>query len=104
MANILVVDDDRNIRRMIVATLEPAGHRVTEADSAEQALAILARGGVELLVSDVRMAGMDGFKLLAEVKRTSPEIAGDHDDRVQLDSRRGRGDAPRRERLRSQAV
>jgi two-component system, NtrC family, response regulator AlgB len=73
LANVLVVDDDRNIRRMIVATLEPAGHRVTEADSAEQALAILARGGVELLVSDVRMAGMDGFKLLAEVKRTSPE-------------------------------
>ncbi len=72
MASILVVDDDRNIRRMIVATLEPAGHRVAEADSAERALEMLARNGIELLVSDVRMAGMDGFKLLDEVKRLSP--------------------------------
>ena len=72
MASILVVDDDRNIRRMIVATLEPAGHRVAEADGAEQALETLARTGADLVISDVRMAGMDGFKLLDEVKRLTP--------------------------------
>src|SRR5271157_3519882 len=57
---------------MMVATLEPAGHHVTEADSAERALEILAHGGADLVISDVRMAGMGGFKLLDEVKRLSP--------------------------------
>ncbi len=75
MASILVVDDDRNIRRMIVATLEPAGFSVLEADSAARALEILAKSGadpIDLIVSDIRMAGMDGFKLLNEVKRARP--------------------------------
>jgi two-component system, NtrC family, response regulator AlgB len=72
LASILVVDDDRNIRRMMAATLEPAGHRVAEAESAERALQLLAQAGAELLISDVRMAGMDGFKLLDEVKRLTP--------------------------------
>ena len=43
MASILVVDDDRNIRRMIVATLEPEGFAVIEAESAERALELLGQ-------------------------------------------------------------
>jgi NtrC-family two-component system response regulator AlgB len=74
LANILVVDDDRNIRRMIAVTLEATGHRVVEADSAAHALEQLAAAPVEMVISDVRMAGMDGFKLLEEIKHRHAAI------------------------------
>jgi two-component system, NtrC family, response regulator AlgB len=74
LANLLVVDDDRNIRRMMAATLEQSGYGVTEAESSERALGLLARSEIDLIVSDVRMAGMDGFKLLDEVKRVRPSV------------------------------
>jgi two-component system, NtrC family, response regulator AlgB len=74
LANILVIDDDRNIRRTIAATLSGGGHRAIEADSGESALAQCAAAEVDLAVCDVRMAGMDGFKLLEELKRRTPSL------------------------------
>jgi NtrC-family two-component system response regulator AlgB len=74
LANILVVDDDRNIRRMISAAFDTGGHRVTEADSAEQALKLFPEATADLVLSDVRMAGMNGFGLLSELKRLNPAL------------------------------
>jgi len=74
LARILIVDDDRNIRRMLAASLEGAGHRVTEADSAERALELLAPSDAEIVISDVRMAGLGGFKLLQTIKQRSPAV------------------------------
>ncbi len=74
MARILVVDDDRNIRRMLAASLEGAGHRVTEAESAERALEVLAPSEAEIVISDVRMAGLGGFKLLQSIKQQNPAV------------------------------
>jgi NtrC-family two-component system response regulator AlgB len=71
LANILVVDDDRNIRRMLATALEAAGYVVVEAGSAAQALARLAAGpAIDLVVSDVRMENMDGIRLLEQIKHT----------------------------------
>ncbi len=72
------LDDDRNIRRMVAATLDTAGHHVTEADSAEQALKLFPDSTADVVLSDVRMAGMNGFGLLTELKRLNPRVAGDH--------------------------
>jgi DNA-binding NtrC family response regulator len=74
LADILVVDDDRNIRRMIAAALEPGGYRVIEADSAEEALKQVADNRPGLVLTDVRMAGMNGFHLLQELKRGDPAL------------------------------
>ena len=74
MANILVVDDDRNIRHALAATLESANHRVTLADSAERALELLPETHAEAVLTDVRMAGINGFKLLEALKRESPSM------------------------------
>ncbi len=74
MASILIVDDDRNIRRMIAAALEGAGYKVAEADSGESALRSLSTATPELVLTDVRMAGMDGFRLLRELKSADPRL------------------------------
>ena len=75
MANILVVDDDRNIRRMLATALEAAGYVVVEAGGGAQALARMATApAIDLLVSDVRMENMDGIRLLEQVKQTRPAM------------------------------
>ncbi len=74
MANILVVDDDRNIRRVLAASLEAAAHQVTMAESAERALELMASSAPAVVVTDVRMAGMGGLKLLESLKRLNPAM------------------------------
>src|SRR5260370_36729578 len=74
LANILVVDDDRNIRRVLAASLESASHQVTVAESAEHALELFGPSAPAVVVSDVRMQGMGGLKLLESIKRLNPTI------------------------------
>ena len=75
MANILVVDDDRNIRRMLATALEAAGYQVVEAGGAAPALARLAAAPpVDLVLTDVRMEKMDGIQLLEQIKQLRPAI------------------------------
>ncbi len=75
MANILVVDDDRNIRRMLATALEGAGHNVAEAAGAAQALSRLAAApAVELVLTDVRMEKTDGIALLEQIKQLRPAL------------------------------
>jgi NtrC-family two-component system response regulator AlgB len=74
LAHILVVDDDRNIRRTLAASLEAARHQVTVAESAERALELLAPAAPAVVVSDIRMEGMGGLKLLESIKRLNPAM------------------------------
>ena len=72
---ILVVDDEPRIRTALARLLEVVGYQCTQAASAEQALAILEREAFPVLLSDIRMAGMDGVGLLREVRRRWPDVA-----------------------------
>lgn len=73
MARILVVDDEKNIRTHLTTYLHSLGHAVESADGAAGALATLDRGAVDVVLSDVRMAGMDGLALLREIRQRRPE-------------------------------
>lgn len=69
MARILLIDDDRLIREMYSACLEASGFAVTQADSGEAGLDYLLRGEkFDLVVTDVMMAKMDGWELLATIR------------------------------------
>ncbi len=65
---ILVVDDERNIRRTLRMVLETEGYQVLEAESAEQALEVLGAEPVDLGVFDIRLPGMDGLALLSRAR------------------------------------
>ena len=74
---ILVVDDERNIRRTLGLVLNGEGYRVAEAESAEQALAMLEGGQtpVDLAIIDIMLPGMSGLDLLALMRtHTRPPI------------------------------
>ncbi len=68
---ILVVDDERNIRRTLGLVLSGEGYRVAEAESAEQALALIESGQtpVDLAIIDIMLPGMSGLDLLARLRQ-----------------------------------
>ena len=73
-AQILIVEDDHDLREALVTTLELAKFRVREAADAKQALARLAESPVDMVVSDVNMPGMSGHDLLNEIQRLYPGL------------------------------
>ena len=73
--NVLVVEDDNNLREALTDTLQLADYSVIAVDSAEAALAQLALGqDIRMIVSDVNMGGMSGHALLKQVKQEYPQI------------------------------
>jgi len=73
MATILVVDDEEGVRSFVAEALETAGHRVTQAADGDAAARLLDRQSFQLLVTDLKMPGLDGMALLRKVKAEQPE-------------------------------
>ncbi len=73
-ARLLVVDDDADMLRLLSMRLQAAGYRVTAAASAESALAQLELERPQLVISDVRLPGIDGLQLFDEVHRRHPSL------------------------------
>jgi HD-like signal output (HDOD) protein/CheY-like chemotaxis protein len=69
---ILFVDDEKAILRAIDRLLFDSGYEVLTADSGETGLAILSASPVDVVVSDIRMPGMDGHQFLRKVKSLYP--------------------------------
>jgi len=69
MPRILVADDELNIVRLIQSNLERDGYTVETASDGAQALAKIRSNRPDLLVSDVTMPRMDGYELLAAIRR-----------------------------------
>jgi len=70
---ILLVDDDRVARVPLRDDIREAGYEVDEAGSAEEALDLLRRNPYDVVVTDLRMPGMDGIELLERVKAQRPD-------------------------------
>ncbi|HEV2862900.1 MAG TPA: HD domain-containing phosphohydrolase [Pyrinomonadaceae bacterium] len=70
-ARILIADDDAEIRDILREFLEE-GHECSTAGSAEEALAVLASGGFDLVLSDITMGGMSGLEMLPHVRALAP--------------------------------
>lgn len=66
---LLLVDDDPSLLRLLTLRLEGEGYQVINADSAESALALLAKQSVDIVLSDLRMPGLDGMSLFDEIAR-----------------------------------
>jgi DNA-binding response OmpR family regulator len=67
-ARILVVDDERHNRRLLEVMLEPEGYLLMTAACGEDALALVAQQPPDLILLDVMMPGMDGYKVAAKIK------------------------------------
>ncbi|MDI6747161.1 MAG: sigma-54 dependent transcriptional regulator [Rhodocyclaceae bacterium] len=72
--NILVVEDDDSLRDALLITLEAAGYRISGADGGPAALALIERQTFHMVISDLRMAPMNGLQLLAEIRLKRPGL------------------------------
>src|SRR3954470_22946674 len=71
---ILLVDDDKDLLQLIAMRLTAAGYQVTAVESGEAALAALAVARPQAVVTDLRMAGMDGMALFDAIHREAPSL------------------------------
>jgi two-component system response regulator GlrR len=71
---ILVVDDDPNLLRVVSMRLQKEGYAVTSVDSAEKALAQVAISAPDLVLTDLKMGGMDGMALFEALARQLPGL------------------------------
>ena len=73
-ARILIVDDDPDLLRLLTFRLEGADYAVESADSAERALARLSVAIPQVVITDLRMSGMDGMALFENIHKSNPAL------------------------------
>ncbi|WP_145279383.1 sigma-54-dependent transcriptional regulator [Tautonia plasticadhaerens] len=73
--NIIIVDDEANIRRTLRVALEAAGHGVREAASGAEALAELGRRPCDAALVDLRLGGESGLDLIGPLREHAPRLA-----------------------------
>ena len=71
---VLVVDDDADMRELVHDMLKDRGHQVTTAGSGQEALKVLGEQDFAVVLTDLRMKGMQGLELLTEIRRANADI------------------------------
>lgn len=74
METILIVDDEKNYLVILEALLAPEGYEIITQDNALNALRIIREADLDLVITDMKMPGMDGMELLDEAKDIDPEL------------------------------
>ena len=74
MFQILVVEDDNDLRNLFCKTLQRNSYRAFPAEDAENALQILEQERIDLMITDIMMPGMDGFDLIRRLRETNQEL------------------------------
>ena len=74
MFHILVVDDDKNTRRLLRAVLEAEHYTVTTACDGEEALAVLDREHIDLAILDIMMPHMDGYEFTSLLRAEQNDL------------------------------
>jgi DNA-binding NtrC family response regulator len=75
MAVVLIVDDEQVVRQILSRCLQPTGHEIYEADSADTALQFLEKLPAAVVFSDIQMPGHDGIWLTTEIRKRYPATA-----------------------------
>lgn len=72
--NILVVEDEPVVRNLLARAYIQSGYTVVAAESAEEALTLLAEGNIDFVITDIRLPGMNGTELIAKIKENFSNI------------------------------
>lgn len=74
MKKILIIDDERSIRRALGEILQFEGYEVSEAEDGNQGIEVCKNGTFDLVFCDIKMPGKDGMEVLAEIHTLFPEL------------------------------
>ena len=70
---VLVIDDEEGIRKVLTITLADAGYEVLAASDGEMGLRVCRADAPQIVVTDIRMPGMDGLEVLRRIKQEHPD-------------------------------
>jgi len=71
---VLIVDDEKNMRRSLETILSDEGYGARSAESAEQAIGLLSKEEFLMVVTDARLGGMSGYDLLKKIRQDKPDL------------------------------
>ncbi len=71
---VLIVDDDEGIREVLEEIIQLFGFTCKTAESADEAIKLLKEESFELMITDIKMPGMDGMELLKRAKQCAPSL------------------------------
>lgn len=74
MATILVIDDDAQVRTLIVHMLEREHHRVVEAHNGSEGIRHFEKLGIDLVITDILMPEKDGIEVIREIRKLNPDV------------------------------
>ena len=74
ITRVLVVEDEKLVRRTLSMMLRAGGHEVTEVEDGQRALSYLERHPADVVVTDIIMPVKDGLELIAELRRRFPNV------------------------------
>lgn len=74
MFQLLIVDDDKNIRKLLSAVLSHAGYKTFNTDSSVEALHIMENHKIDLIILDVMLPGMDGYSFARLLRECNNDI------------------------------
>ena len=72
--NLLVIDDEKTQRESLTGFLEHIGYNVISAETGQKGLELLGKSSIHVVISDFRMPGLDGLRIVEEVKKIDPSI------------------------------
>lgn len=74
MANLLIVEDDRELNNSVCEYFESSGYTTTSCFNGAEALAEFEKGGFDIIISDIMMPVMDGFSFVERVRKSNTQI------------------------------
>jgi two-component system, NtrC family, sensor kinase len=73
MSNLLIIDDEEGIRKLLALSLESDGYEVSTAASGEEGIEIFKSKSPGIVLTDIKMPGIDGIEVLKRIKELSPD-------------------------------
>lgn len=74
MARILIIEDDEEMRSLLEDFLKEEGYKAVSADNGPEAFHKMAQGSFDLLITDIRMPGLNGLDILSAVKKFQSQL------------------------------
>ncbi|MBN2161689.1 MAG: response regulator [Pontiellaceae bacterium] len=73
MATILLIEDDRIIRNLVVNVMEDSGHKIIQAEDGDEGLSLAAQHNPDLVITDILMPKVDGINVIETLKKNDPD-------------------------------